>query len=200
MRHVSAVLMLAALCSASAWAQEEADSYRSAVSVVGGLSIASAGPLGRSGAPFGRGGDAAFAVGGGLARDLSSRFTVEASGLYLDRGSEAWMADAGFRLNVVPSGRSVVPYFAASGGVYSERSFSANDRRFQEGGRFPQDRNDDARARGSRRTDGMLTLGGGARFAAGPHVFVRPDVRAQMVFARATRVAGLFTLSFGYRF
>jgi hypothetical protein len=37
------------------------------------------------------------------------------------------------------------------------------------------------------------------QFAAGPHVFVRPDARAQVLFGD-TRVLGLFTLNFGYRF
>ena len=40
----------------------------------------------------------------------------------------------------------------------------------------------------------------GARFAVGPHVFVRPDARAQFVFAGDNRVLGLFTVNFGYRF
>jgi hypothetical protein len=31
-------------------------------------------------------------------------------------------------------------------------------------------------------------------------VFVRPDVRAQLVFSNDTRVLGLFTLNFSYRF
>jgi len=53
---------------------------------------------------------------------------------------------------------------------------------------------------GSRETSGLMTLGGGAVFAAGPHVFVRPDARAQVVFSGDTRVLGLFTLNFGYRF
>ena len=53
---------------------------------------------------------------------------------------------------------------------------------------------------GSRETSGLMTLGGGALFAAGPHVFVRPDARAQVVFSGDTRVLGLFTLNFGYRF
>jgi hypothetical protein len=53
---------------------------------------------------------------------------------------------------------------------------------------------------GGHTTDGMLTMGGGVRFDAGPHVFVRPDARAQLVFSNNTRVLGLFTLNFGYRF
>jgi hypothetical protein len=52
----------------------------------------------------------------------------------------------------------------------------------------------------SHRTDGMMTLGGGVVLAAGPHIFVRPDARAQVVFSGDTQVLGLFTLNFGYRF
>ena len=46
----------------------------------------------------------------------------------------------------------------------------------------------------------MMTLGGGVVLAAGPHIFVRPDARAQVVFSGDTQVLGLFTLNFGYRF
>ena len=47
---------------------------------------------------------------------------------------------------------------------------------------------------------GLLVVLGGVLFAAGSHVFVRPDARAQVVFSGPTRVLGLFTLNFGYRF
>ena len=46
----------------------------------------------------------------------------------------------------------------------------------------------------------MATLGVGVEVAAGPHGFVRPDARAQVVFSDDTRVLGLFTLNFGHRF
>lgn len=97
-----------------------------------------------------------------------------------------------------------MPYFAASGGLYSERSGSLAVRAERnirgQGGRNREDRAADTVVRGSRQTNGMLTLGGGVLFAAGPHVFVRPDARAQMVSSGDTRVMGLFTLNFGYRF
>jgi hypothetical protein len=206
MRRISMMVVLALMLSVgSAWAQEEAGQFRTALSVVGGLSVGSSRSLGLPGGRGGfggRGSDSGFAAGGGIAHDFSPRLTLEATGLYLERGASAWSADAGFRLNLEPSSRSLVPYFAASGGLYSERSGSLavrsqHDIRDQ-GGRNRGDRA--AETGGSRRTDGMLTLGGGVLFAAGPHVFVRPDARAQMVFSGDTRVMGLFTLNFGYRF
>jgi hypothetical protein len=111
-----------------------------------------------------------------------------------------------------------VPYFAVSGGVYSESvetplgSFREAARDFtarlvpQRGpvrrafgfaesfGRFESFEVDDTR------TSGMVTLGGGVRFATGEHLFVRPDIRAQVLFGDGTRVLGLFSLNFGYRF
>ena len=225
MRRTSfALAVLVVLSCGSAYAQEEPGQFRTAVSALGGLSVGSsqsfefAGGRGR----FGHGSGAGFAVGGGLAHDFSSRLTLEASGAYLDRNAGAWSADAGLRLNLVPSGKSLVPYFAVSGGAYSERNeriaFSTGEvdvrRNF---GSFPGQRGPGGRpitlptiradgrlpivtAEGSRETSGLMTLGGGVVFAAGAHVFVRPDVRAQVVFSDDTRVLGLFTLNFGYRF
>jgi hypothetical protein len=208
----------------SAYAQEEIGQFRTAVSALGGLSVGSSRSFEFAGGrgSFGHGSGAGFAVGGGLAHDFSSRLTLEANGAYLDRSAGAWSADAGMRLNLVPSGRSLVPYFAVSGGAYSERSERVTvtlpdvdlPRNF---GGFPGQRGGGGRpiavptirgdgrlpavtTEGSRETSGLMTLGGGAMFAAGPHVFVRPDARAQVVFSGDTRVLGLFTLSFGYRF
>jgi len=232
MRHASAALaaiaVLAPLSAVPLPAQEETSHYRTAISAVGGLSVGSS----RFGLREGRGGfggfgdheRSGFAVGGGLAHDLSSRLTLEAGGLYVDRGSSAWSADAGLRVNLEPSGRSLVPYFAVSGGAYGERSETlvgklgagdgsretGNHRQRGESGRnvMPTFRPgagaasrtaDVVSITSSRRTSGMMTLGGGVQFAAGEHVFVRPDARAQVVFGD-TRVLGLFTLNFGYRF
>jgi hypothetical protein len=226
---VVAVAVVTALSGRPAHAQEEVGQFRTAVSAVGGLSVGSSQSfgLGDGRGGFGRGSGSGFAVGGALAHDFSSRLTLEATGLYLDRNAGAWSADAGLRLSLVPSGESLVPYFAVSGGVYGERSQSLSGAPLR-----TEDRRDDASAppgrppnqRGpnglpvavpavprdgrpttgsletSRRTDGLMTLGGGVVFAAGPHVFVRPDARAQVVFSGDTRVLGLFTLNFGYRF
>ena len=225
MRRTSlALAVLVVLSCGSAYAQEEPGQFRTAVSALGGLSVGSSQSFEFAGGrgSFGHGSDAGFAVGGGVAHDFSSRLTLEANGAYLDRNAGAWSADAGLRLNLVPSGRSLVPYFAVSGGAYSERSERVTvtlpdvdlPRNF---GGFPGQRGGGGRpitvstiradgrlprltTDGSRETSGLMTLGGGAVFAAGAHVFVRPDVRAQVVFSDDTRVLGLFTLNFGYRF
>jgi hypothetical protein len=214
MRRIStATILVAALATGSAWAQEEASPYRTAFSATGGLSV---GPAAGFRFPFlnhefgGHDSQSGFAIGGGIAHDLTPRLTVEASGMYLDRNASAWSADAGFRLNVLPSGRSIVPYFAASGGVFSERTSAADVRGvLDEVGRIlprwlPAAKEYvpivDGLLPSARQTNAMVTLGGGTIFAAGPHVFVRPDARAQMVFSGGTRVLGLFTVNFGYRF
>jgi hypothetical protein len=223
MRHFSAAFVVLALAGSSAWAQEEMGPYRTAISAVGGLSVGSSPSFWGRGVP-GHGSDTAFAVGGGIAHDLTPRLTLEANGYYLDRNASAWSADAGFRLNLTPSGKSMVPYFAATGGVYSDRSRNLDSVRalalpdlrdrfgFVTGrgfpgltGRIPGGQTAVAGAAetlvsSSRQTDALVALGGGVLFSAGPHVFVRPDVRAQMVFASDTRILGLFTLNFGYRF
>jgi hypothetical protein len=213
MRRISTTaILVAAFSTGSAWAQEDANPFPTAFSVVGGLSV---GPNAGFRLPGVRGvfgrhdSDSAFAIGGGIAHDLSPRLTLEATGMYLDREANAWSADAGLRLNLQPSGRSLVPYFAASGGVFSERTGAATVRTLVDwvGDIVPSWRPVAERVAPvaerilpSRQTDAMVTLGGGVIFAAGPHVFVRPDARAQMVFSGDNRVLGLFTLNFGYRF
>jgi hypothetical protein len=227
---MSAGLVVSAGAGRSASAQEEASRYKTAISAVGGFSVGSSGSFEHGlREAFGLHGDngSGFAVGGSLARDLSPRLTLEAGGLYLDRGASAWSADAGLRLNLQPSGKSMVPYFAVSGGLYGEHfetlqigprgGMNGRDGfvvpgfggRNQGGrGQFPASLpspGDVANALGltqtsSHRTDGMMTMGGGVVFAAGDHVFVRPDARAQVVFTGDSRVMGLFTLNFGYRF
>jgi hypothetical protein len=219
-----AVAVLAALSGGSLYAQEATGPYRTAVSAVGGLSVGSSRSFGLGeGRGFGERGSG-FAVGGGVAHDFSSRVTLEATGLYLDRNAGAWSADAGLRLNLIPAGESLVPYFAVSGGVYgggTERvGGDFQDTGDHDGATSPPGRLPGPRGRNglpvqavrsdgrpatigtetSRRTDGLMTLGGGVLFAAGSHVFVRPDARAQVVFSGPTRVLGLFTLNFGYRF
>ena len=231
---------------------EDNAQFRTAVSVTGGLSVGSEGGPGGFGGNladrfgFGRGDSSAgFAVGGSIAHDVTPRLTVEANGAYLDRQSGGWSADVGLRLNLVPASRSMVPYFAVSGGLLGGDSGRMDrmgmngleqigqtvmaylDPRMQQPGRgtpgtpnipvipvSPQTgragniapvvtavrQQISNLAPGGSYTDGMLTMGGGVRFDAGPHVFVRPDVRAQLVFANNTRVLGLFTLNFGYRF
>jgi hypothetical protein len=212
MRCVSLAIVLAVLGGGSAWAQEEADAHRTAVSVVGGFSVGSSRGYGRE--PFGfHDSGSGFVAGGGIAHDLSPRLTLEANGLYVDRGASAWSADAGLRVNLRPSHEGMVPYLGVSGGLYGEGGGVRREVDVPEPRGYPPGRpgqfGRDAVPRppatvstvtvGSR-TDGMMTLGGGVRFNSGPHVFVRPDARAQVVFGGNTRVLGLFTLNFGYRF
>jgi hypothetical protein len=214
------MVAVSALAGRAGWAQEEAASqYRTAISVVGGLSVGSTGSphmgLDRIVRGFGHDDGASFTVGGSIAHDLTPRLTLEASGLYQDRGASAWSADAGLRLNLKPSSESLVPYFAVSGGLYGQSTETTNldldPRRavdfLRAGNRFPM-RAGEVRdlldssftTTTSHRTDAMMTLGGGVVLAAGPHIFVRPDARAQVVFSGDTQVLGLFTLNFGYRF
>jgi hypothetical protein len=88
MRRISMTVVLALTLSAgSAWAQEKTGPFRTALSVVGGLSVGSSRSLGLPGGRGGFGGrgpDSGFAAGGGIAHDFSPRLTLEATGLYLD--------------------------------------------------------------------------------------------------------------------
>jgi len=213
------VLAVSVLSGSAARAQdEEAGKYRTAVSVTGGLSVGSTGSphlgIGRFVRIFDHDDGAAFSVGGAIARDITPRLTLEASGLYQDRGESAWSADAGVRLNLKPSSQPAVPYFAVSGGLYGQTTQTTVldlDPRtaadlMRRGHRFPT--RGDGRdvvdfsytTTTSHRTDGMMTLGAGVVLSAGPRIFVRPDARAQVVFSGDTHVLGLFTLNFGYRF
>ena len=70
-------------------------------------------------------------LGGSATYDLNDWFTVEGSGAYFDRGSgaDAISANASLLVNVVPSTRKTVPYFAIGGGVY-RASFDLGNGRF----------------------------------------------------------------------
>jgi hypothetical protein len=202
MRQRSMLVVCVGMVAASALSgpaataqEEETGRYRTALSVAGGLSVGSAPEtqflaIERLAGGFRRDDDAGVSLGGTIAHDITPRLTAEASGIYQERGASAWSADLGLRLNLKPSSESLVPYFAVSGGLYGETSKRVYTGRL--GPPFPTVT--------SHSTDGMATLGGGLGVAAGPHVFVRPDARAQVVFADDTRVLGLFTLNFGYRF
>jgi hypothetical protein len=114
-----------------------------------------------------------------------------------------------------------VPYFAVSGGVYSERvqtNFGALVDGVENispvidgiaqlipqvahiyglvetaGSSLPFDTH-------RTHTSGLLTFGGGINITSGEHVFVRPDARAQVLFGDDTHVLGRFTVNVGYRF
>jgi hypothetical protein len=222
MRGAMVAVGVAVLCGGTAWA-EEGSPYPTAVSVVGGLSVGTSQNVGRQLFGLGNAGSGSgFAAGGSLAHDLSPRLTFELTGLYLDRSSSAWSADAGLRINLRPTSESVVPYFAVSGGVYGERvqtDFGALVEGVEDLGPvlesiallLPQARNLYGLVETTGRslpfdkhrthTSGLLTFGGGIVFASGEHVFVRPDARAQVLFGGDdTHVMGRFTVNVGYRF
>ena len=232
-RRTSVVFFVGVLAvSAASVRAEDNAPYRTAVSAVGGLSVGSSGGPGRLVGDLAQrfglrrdGSSASFAVGGGVARDVTPRFTVEANAMYINQQSGSWSADAGMRLNLLPATRSMVPYFAVSGGVLggSTRRLDLDgiERMGQDVRGFLQTQlqtdhshgfaellpkvttaMEDAKkyASGGSYADAMMTMGGGVRIDAGPHVFVRPDARAQLVFSDGTKVRGLFTLNFGYRF
>ena len=221
MRSAIVAVGVAVLCGGTAWA-EEGSPYPTAFSVVGGLSVGTSQTVGRQLFGLGDAGEGSgFAVGGTLAHDLSPRLTFEATGLYMDRSSSAWSVDTGLRLNLRPTSESIVPYFAVSGGVYSERvqtDFGALVEGVEDiepvldviahlipqvaniyglvetaGSSLPFDTH-------RTHTSGLLTFGGGIVFASGEHVFVRPDARAQVLFGDDTHVMGRFTVNVGYRF
>src|SRR5712692_4135916 len=84
MRHASlaaAAAVLASLSGGAAYAQEETGQFRTALSVVGGLSVGSSRAFGLRDGRGGFGGrdGSGFTVGGGLAHDFSSRLTLEAT-------------------------------------------------------------------------------------------------------------------------
>jgi len=49
-------------------------------------------------------------------------------------------------------------------------------------------------------TDGAMTIGGGVRIDLGHGLFVRPDLRAIVVFGEDTRTLGVLNVGVGYRF
>ena len=221
MRGALVAVGIVVLCGGTAWA-EEGSPYPTSVSVVGGLSVGTSQTVGRSLFGLGDAGEGSgVAVGADIAHDLSPRLTLEATGLYLDRSSSAWSVDAGLRFNLRPTAESVVPYFAVSGGVYSERvqtNFGALLEGVEDvgpaleiiGRLIPQisDLYGFVETAGNSlpfdthttHTSGLATFGGGVVFASGEHVFVRPDARAQVLFGDETHVQGRFTVNVGYRF
>jgi hypothetical protein len=71
------------------------------------------------------------ALGGSATFDLNDWFALEGSAAYFNRGSgaDAVSAYASLLVNVIPSTRKTVPYFAVGGGVY-RASFDLGDMRF----------------------------------------------------------------------
>jgi hypothetical protein len=71
------------------------------------------------------------ALGGAVTFDLNDWFAVEGAGAYFDRGSgaDAISVNASLLVNVLPSSRKTVPYFAIGGGVH-RASFDLGNNRF----------------------------------------------------------------------
>jgi hypothetical protein len=70
-------------------------------------------------------------LGGAVTLDLNDWFAVEGTGAYFNRGSgaDAISTNASLLVNVLPSSRKTVPYFAIGGGVY-RASFDLGNNRF----------------------------------------------------------------------
>ena len=70
-------------------------------------------------------------LGGAVTYDLTDWFAVEGTGAYFNRGSgaDALSANAILLVNVLPSIRKTVPYFAIGGGIY-RASFDLGNNRF----------------------------------------------------------------------
>lgn len=70
-------------------------------------------------------------LGGAVTYDLNDWFAVEGTGAYFNRGSgaDAVSANASLLVNVLPSSRKTVPYFAIGGGIY-RASFDLDNGRF----------------------------------------------------------------------
>lgn len=70
-------------------------------------------------------------IGGAVTYDVNEWLAVEGTGAFFNRGSgaHATSAHASLLVNVLPSSRRTVPYFALGGGVY-RASFDLDNRRF----------------------------------------------------------------------
>jgi len=126
MRSFVVIVLSWTLAAGHALAQESATSSGgpATVSVTGGLTTGmhGTGPV----------------LGGSATYDLNDWFSIEGSAAYFDRGlgADALSAAASLLVNVVPSARKTVPYFAIGGGVY-RASFDLGGTRFL-GGMAPQ--------------------------------------------------------------
>ena len=183
-----------------------------ALSVVGGLASGSSSTGG--------------AIGGTFTLDVSDRLSIETAGSYLDRGrgADGVYGNAGLLVNLLPAGSTVVPYAAIGGGVYhvsfdldaphimdmQSQAFMTQwaDRAFAQMPRMYADRlrsmiwPEPPGGWGRRSfTDPVMTLGGGVRLDLTPHLSLRPDVRALVVFGDGrSSTLGMFSLGVGYRF
>jgi len=169
-------------------------------------------------------------IGGTFTFDVSDRLSIETTGAYLDRGrgADGLYGNAGLLVNLLPAGGKAVPYAAIGGGVYSvnydldnphimdqiESAVSAglgSMAGFRGFGQMPAMYAERLRSMiwppphgGWGRqsfTDPAMTLGGGVRLDLSPHLSLRPDARAVVVFGDGrSSTLGMFSLNVGYRF
>ena len=147
------------------------------------------------------------------------------------RGADGLYGNAGLLVNLLPAGGKAVPYAAIGGGIYHVNYDLDNPRimdlmpRFGSGavgsvgslpgfqgfGQMPAMYAERLRSMiwppprdgwGRRSfTDPAMTIGGGVRLDLTPHLSLRPDARAVVVFGgRRSSTLGMFSLNVGYRF
>jgi opacity protein-like surface antigen len=161
-------------------------------------------------------------VGATIVVDLGRRLSIEARGMFLDRGRLETAVEGTANLLVrLAIDRKVAPYVAVGGGVYHAmydfgdiESLDTDDWTRMMGGlfgnrfmpdfpwgrmrpiidQFPRMRDWDSS------TDPAFSFGGGIDIAVTPSLYVRPDFRALMIFSRDTYTIGSATFSVGYRF
>ena len=168
-------------------------------------------------------------VGGTFTFDVSDRLSIETTGAYLDRGrgADGFYGNAGLLVNLLPAGGKAVPYAAIGGGIYHVNYDLDNPHimdlmpravgsvgflpGFRGFGQMP------AMYAGRLRsmiwppppggwgrqsfTDPAMTIGGGVRLDLTPHLSLRPDARAVVVFGGGRNsTLGMFSLNVGYRF
>jgi hypothetical protein len=151
-------------------------------------------------------------VGGTVVYDVNDRLAVEGQAAWFDRGraAEGFTANAGVLVNLVPLGRTAVPYAAVGGGLY-RASF---DVPYAFGGWHTADMPHFYARRAAMIgapmngvfatrtfTDPSVTMGGGVRVTLAPHLEVRPDARAIVVLDAGRRhTIGMFGVNLGFRF
>ena len=172
-------------------------------------------------------GDAGASAGGVLTFDASDRVSVEGRSVFLQRGTGAHGLElTGTALVTIASSKRAAPYLALGGGMYRASFGFGDDRLFgamSGGGMMTSGMMSNgggsrsmpsfytnrlgqpglASGLGMMRsfTDPALTVGGGIRFDVSNRVYVKPDVRALVVYGGGDRlVLTTMALGLGYRF
>jgi hypothetical protein len=151
-------------------------------------------------------------VGGTVVYDVNDRLALEGLGAWFDRGrtAEAFTASAGVLVNLLPLGRTAVPYAAAGAGLYRASfdvpylggvwSTAGMPHFYGRRAAMPGAPVNGAFATRTF-TDPSVTMGGGVRVTLAPHLEVRPDARAIVVFDDGfSHTIGLFGVNVGFRF